>query len=410
MQPNFTKLFWLLSALAVSPLMSQAGGRISSTINISINQSTITGRVVDANGNPIAGASITNLTGKSSAQTDAYGNFKITANEGDQIQATFVGFQTQIITAKSSSNLFTMIGEANAIEEIEISIGYQKIRKSDLTGAIASVKADELNITSPKLSQALVGKVAGVQISQTSGAPYDGTKIRVRGMGSVNAGSDPLYVIDGYPAGNNLNINPNDIESIDVLKDAASAAIYGSRAAGGVVLITTKRGKQGKNNIDYEVLAGFGQLSKKIDLLNAEQFIDLLIDGRNNSYKDLILGKGQTWTDAMRFHNNATRVSNVGNAGSVTIPEDYYDFATGTAKQAQYDTDWQDELYRNAPFQRHNLSISGGNEKNRYFVSGSYQDQQGIMLNTGQKVFNFRSNIDSKVTDWLTSGANVSFT
>src|SRR5690606_25387114 len=132
MQPNFTKLFWLLSASAVSPLMSQAGGRISSTINISINQSTITGRVVDADGNPIAGASITNLTGKSSAQTDAYGNFKITANEGDQIQATFVGFQTQTIRAKSSSNLFTMIGEANAIEEIEISIGYQKIRKSDL--------------------------------------------------------------------------------------------------------------------------------------------------------------------------------------------------------------------------------------------------------------------------------------
>lgn len=410
MRPNLTKLFWLLSALAVSPLMSQANGKINPKTNMQVSQSEISGRVVDADGNPIAGASITNLTGKSSAQTDAYGNFKIIANEGDQLQATFVGFQKQIMTAKSSSNLITMIGDSNAIEEIEISIGYQKIRKSDLTGAIASVKADELNITSPKLSQALVGKVAGVQISQTSGAPYDGTKIRVRGMGSVIAGSDPLYVIDGYPAGNNLNINPNDIESIDVLKDAASAAIYGSRAAGGVVLITTKRGKQGKNTIDYEVLAGFGQLSKKIDLLNSEEFIDLLIDGRNNSYKDLIVGKGQTWSDAMRFHTNAARVANVGNAGSVTIPEDYYDFATGTAKQAQYDTDWQDELYRDAPFQRHNLSISGGNEKNRYFVSGSYQDQQGIMLNTGQKVFNFRSNIDSKVTDWLTFGANVSFT
>ncbi|NQD70653.1 TonB-dependent receptor [Sphingobacterium shayense] len=411
MQSNFTKLFWLLSALAIAPSASQANGAVDSTHIIAVNQEQTTGRVVDADGNPIRGASITNLTSSSSVQTDEYGNFKISSKIGDQLQVSFVGFETQVQTvSKEAGNLFTLVGLSNAIEEIEISIGYQKIRKSDLTGAIASVKADELNITSPKLSQALVGKVAGVQVSQTSGAPYDGTKIRVRGMGSINASSDPLYVIDGYPAGNNLNINPNDIESIDVLKDAASAAIYGSRAAGGVVLITTKRGKQGKNNIDYEVLGGFGQLSKKIDLLNSEEFIDLLIDGRNNTYKDLMIDKGETWTDDMRFHSNETRVANVKNAGSVTIPEDYYDFSTGQAKEAQYDTDWQDELYRNAPFQRHNLSISGGNEKNRYFVSGSYQNQEGIMLGTGQQVFNFRSNIDSKVTDWLTFGANVSFT
>src|SRR5690606_31633714 len=270
MQSNFTKLFWLLSALAIAPSASQANGAVDSTHIIAVNQEQTTGRVVDADGNPIRGASITNLTSSSSVQTDEYGNFKISSKIGDQLQVSFVGFETQVQTvSKESGNLFTLVGLSNAIEEIEISIGYQKIRKSDLTGAIASVKADELNITSPKLSQALVGKVAGVQVSQTSGAPYDGTKIRVRGMGSVNAGSDPLYVIDGYPAGNNLNINPNDIESIDVLKDAASAAIYGSRAAGGVVLITTKRGKQGKSNIDYEVLAGFGQLSKKIDLLNS---------------------------------------------------------------------------------------------------------------------------------------------
>ncbi len=411
MQPNFTKLFWLLSALTVSPMMSQASKLSTTPPTEQVNQAEVTGRVVDQDGSAIAGASVTNLSSNAAVQTDEYGNFKITAAIGAQLQITYVGFEAQTQTiAKASGNLFTLNGLQNAIEEIEISIGYQKIRKSDLTGAIASVKADELNITSPKLSQALVGKVAGVQISQTSGAPYDGTKIRVRGIGSVNAGSDPLYVIDGYPAGNNLNINPNDIESIDVLKDAASAAIYGSRAAGGVVLITTKRGKQGKNNIDYEVLGGFGQLSKKVDLLNSEEFIDLLIDGRNNSYKDLILGKGGTWTEDMRLHSNDARVAEVGNAGSVTIPEEYYDFATGKAKTALYDTDWQDELYRNAPFQRHNLSISGGTEKNRYFVSGSYQDQKGIMLGTGQQVFNFRSNIDSKVTDWLTFGANVSFT
>ncbi|SFS39445.1 SusC/RagA family TonB-linked outer membrane protein [Sphingobacterium wenxiniae] len=410
MQLKFTRLFWLLFVMA-TPAVASADVTTKVTELENRKQTEIRGRILDQDGAPISGASITNLTTRAVVQSDGQGNFAIGGAVGDRMQVSFVGFQTLVQTAgETSQNTFRLTALENTLEEVTVSIGYQTIRKSDLTGAIASVKADELNLTSPKLSQALVGKVAGVQISQTSGAPYDGTKIRVRGIGSVNAGSDPLYVIDGYPAGNNLNINPNDIESIDVLKDAASAAIYGSRAAGGVVLITTKRGKEGKSNIDYEVLAGFGQLSKKIDLLNADQFIDLLIDGRNNSYKDLVLGRGLAWTDDMRMDSNAARVARVGNAGSVTIPEDYYDFATGRAKPAQYNTDWQDELYRNAPFQRHNISVSGGNDKNRYFVSGSYQNQEGIMLGTGQQVFNFRSNVDSKVTDWLNFGANVSFT
>lgn len=410
MQLKFTRLFWLLCVMA-TPAVASADVTTKVTELENRKQTEIRGRILDQDGAPISGASITNLTTRAVVQSDGQGNFAIGGAVGDRMQVSFVGFQTLVQTAgETSQNTFRLTALENTLEEVTVSIGYQTIRKSDLTGAIASVKADELNLTSPKLSQALVGKVAGVQISQTSGAPYEGTKIRVRGIGSVNAGSDPLYVIDGYPAGNNLNINPNDIESIDVLKDAASAAIYGSRAAGGVVLITTKRGKEGKSNIDYEVLAGFGQLSKKIDLLNADQFIDLLIDGRNNSYKDLVLGRGLAWTDDMRMDSNAARVARVGNAGSVTIPEDYYDFATGRAKPAQYDTDWQDELYRNAPFQRHNISVSGGNDKNRYFVSGSYQNQEGIMLGTGQQVFNFRSNVDSKVTDWLNFGANVSFT
>src|SRR5690606_2294766 len=323
----------------------------------------------------------------------------------------YLGYTTVNRAIASLADNEIVLAQAHQqIEEVLVSIGYQQVRKSDVTGAISSVQAEELNLSAPNLSQGMVGKVAGVQIMQTSGAPYDGTKMRVRGMGSINAGSDPLYVIDGYPAGNNLNINPNDIESFDVLKDAASAAIYGSRGAGGVILITTKRGKEGKSNVDYEVLGGFGQLSKKIDVLNSEQFIDLLIDGRNNSYRDLLAAKGIAWSDSRRFDDNKTRIANVGNAGSVSIPEDYYDFASGTAKKAKYNTDWQDALYRNAPFQRHNLSTYGGNEKNRYFLSGSYQNQQGIMLGTDQKVFNFRANIDSKVSKRLTIGANVSFT
>ncbi|PRD46934.1 SusC/RagA family TonB-linked outer membrane protein [Sphingobacterium haloxyli] len=411
MRSNFSKVALVLCAVSLSPILTKANiahQLISARMQ---QQGTITGQVVDQNGESVVGASITNLSTQTVVRSDGSGIFAIAGTVGDDLQVSFVGYQTLVQPIQQTSgNLFQLHSQENTLEEVTVSIGYQTVRKSDLTGAISNVKAEELNLTAPKLSQALVGKLAGVQVSQTSGAPYDGTKIRVRGIGSVNASSDPLYVIDGYPAGNNLNINPNDIESIDVLKDAASAAIYGSRAAGGVVLITTKRGKQGKNNVDYEVLAGFGQLSKKIDLLDADEFIDLIIDGRNNSYKDLLLGRGMDWTDARRFDTNAQRVANVGNAGSVSIPEDYYDFATGTAKPAKYNTDWQDELYRNAPFQRHNVSVSGGNEKSRYFVSGSYQNQDGIMLGTGQQVFNFRTNVDTKVKDWLTFGANVSYT
>ncbi|MGJ1262247.1 SusC/RagA family TonB-linked outer membrane protein [Sphingobacterium spiritivorum] len=407
-----TKLLWLLLPLTTVSLTAEASALKIGLLKIELkNQQQISGKVVDIDGKPVAGATITNIRTQQRFQTDEKGNFSLAGTVGDTISIRYIGYKEvrQVVSSLQGLTV-TLEAEGQQIDEVLVSIGYQKVRKADVTGAIASVKAEELNLTSPKLSQALVGKVAGVQVMQTSGAPYDGTKIRVRGMGSINAGSDPLYVIDGYPAGNNLNINPNDIETIDVLKDAASAAIYGSRAAGGVVLITTKRGKEGRSNIDYEVLGGFGQLSKKIDVLNAAEFIDLLIDGRNNTYRDLLATKGVTWTDQRRLDNNKARVDAVGNAGSVTIPEEYYDFATGTAKASKYDTDWQDALYRNAPFQRHNLSAYGGNDKSRYFLSGSYQNQEGIMLGTDQKVFNFRANMDSKVSKRLTVGANVSFT
>jgi len=410
MKIKSNKLLWVLMALSTTSISVHAD-TFSFSENALISQEQLQGKVLGKDGEPLVGATVINQRTKVSSQTNSTGSFSINATIGDLLSVSYIGYKTLTYKVENNSKPEIVLNsEGKEIEEVYVSIGYQQVRKSDVTGAISSVKADELNLTSPKLGQAMVGKIAGVQVMQTSGAPYDGTKIRVRGMGSINAGSDPLYVIDGYPSGNNLNINPNDIESIDVLKDAASAAIYGSRGASGVVLITTKRGKEGKNNIDYELLGGFGQLSKKIDLLNSEEFIDLLIDGRNNTYRDLVLGRGMAWDDAMRLDDNASRVSRVGNAGSITIPEEYYDFATGTAKKAKYDTDWQDALYRNAPFQRHNLSAYGGSEKTKYYVSGSYQNQQGIMLNTGQETFNIRVNVDSKVSKRLTVGANVAFT
>ncbi|RZK86594.1 MAG: SusC/RagA family protein, partial [Pedobacter sp.] len=323
---------------------------------------------------------------------------------------SFIGYETQEILVSGSKTINVKLKESNNTLNEVVAIGYQKIRKSDVTGAISSVKASEMNLSAPTVGQALVGKVAGVQVSQTSGAPYAGTKIRVRGVGSINASSNPLYVIDGYPSGNNVFINPEDIETIDILKDAASAAIYGSRASGGVVMITTKRGKDGKGRFQYDVQAGVTQLHKKVKLLDASQFIQLMIDGRNNAYKDLVVNAGKPWNDSMFSDNNTARTSNVGNGSSVSIPEDIYDFASQTAKAPAFNTDWQDELYRNAFFQRHNLAFSGGNKDIKYFVSGGYQDQDGIVTNTAMRALNFRSNIEGQVSKKLKVGANISLT
>eukprot|EP01133_Synstelium_polycarpum_P011874 gene11874-13838_t len=371
---------------------------------------TIRGTVVDEKQQPLPGVSILNRQSKKVTISDSNGKYSIEAEEGALLIFSYIGYQSHEVKVGTSQVINVVLKENNNTLEEVVAIGYQKIRKSDVTGAISSVKANELNLTAPTVGQALVGKVAGVQVSQTSGAPYSGTKIRVRGVGSINASSDPLYVIDGYPAGNNVSINPEDIETIDILKDAASAAIYGSRASGGVVLITTKRGKDGKGKFEYDVQGGISQLAKKVKLLDANQFIQLLIDGRNNAYKDLVVNAGKPWNDAMFSDNNATRIANVGNGSSVSIPTDLYDFSKQQAIPAAYNTDWQNELYRNAAFQRHNLSFSGGNQDVRYFMSGGYQNNDGIVRSTGQKVINFRANIDGKVSEKLRVGANISYT
>ncbi|WP_443947587.1 SusC/RagA family TonB-linked outer membrane protein [Pedobacter sp. AW1-32] len=411
-QSTCRKLLLPIGLLAVcnSAALAATTNGISISINRSAVLATVTGRVTDEKGQVLPGVSVQDKATKKTTSTDSNGRFSISVTEGSTLTFSYIGFDSQDILVSTSKTINVSMKESsNSLNEV-VAIGYQKIRKSDVTGSISSVKAAEMNLTSPSVGQAIVGKVAGVQVSQTSGAPYSSTKIRVRGVGSINASSDPLYVIDGYPAGNNVFINPEDIESIDILKDAASSAIYGSRGAGGVVMITTKRGKDGKGRFEYDVQSGFTQLSKKVDLLNAEQFIQLMIDGRNNAYKDLVVNSGKTWNDAMFSDNNTTRIANVGNGSSVSIPSDIYNFSTQQAIAPAYDTDWQDVLYRNAFFQRHNLSFSGGNNDIKYYVSGGYQDQDGIVTNTAARVLNFRSNIDAQVSKRLRVGANIALT
>ncbi|MDR6943326.1 SusC/RagA family TonB-linked outer membrane protein [Mucilaginibacter pocheonensis] len=370
----------------------------------------ISGTVTDDQGLPLPGVSVYEKVSHKGTTTDSKGQYTVTINSGSTLVFSFIGFASQEVVITNQQVLNIKLKTASNMLNEVVAIGYQTIRKSDVTGSISSVKASDLNLAAPTLGQALAGKVAGVQVSQTSGAPYQSTKIRVRGIGSFSASSDPLYVIDGYPAGNDIFINPDDIESIDVLKDAASAAIYGSRASGGVVLITTKRGKEGKGKFQYDVQTGINQLAHKVKLLNSDQAAQLVIDGRNNTYKDLWVNGGHTWNDAMYSDNNAARIANVGSAGSVSIPDGLYDFASQSLIHQTVNTDWQDELYHNAFFQKHSLSFSGASKDIRYYISGAYQNQDGIIHTTGQKRLNFRTNIDGDISKKLHVGANVSYT
>ncbi|WP_375446497.1 SusC/RagA family TonB-linked outer membrane protein [uncultured Fibrella sp.] len=399
-------LLCLSSLLAYQPAL--AGGRPTASHLATAGSRVIrlTGTVTDEQNQPIPGTNIIEKQTRKGTVTDANGQFSLDVNPGATLVFSSVGFATQEIVVGSQPTLnVTLKEDVSQLNEV-VAVGYQTLRKSDVTGAVANVKARELNTTAPTLGQALVGKLAGVQVSQVGGAPYNPVKIRVRGIGSINASSDPLYVIDGFPAANDVFINPNDIESIDILKDAASAAIYGSRASGGVVLITTKRGKDGKGKLDYEFQYGINQLAKKVELLDANGFAQLVIDGRNNTYRDLVQNSGKPWNDAMFSDNNATRIANVGNAASVSIPTDIYDFANQKLITPKYNTDWQDALYRNAPVSRHNLTFSGGSNGVRYLLSGDYQNQQGIIVATKQERVNFRANVDGDISKKFKVGAS----
>ena len=395
----------------------------------------LTGRVVNDSNQALQGVTVFEKKSGKTATTDQNGNFSITADPSGILVVSYVGFNNREIAVSDKAVInITMQGDGKILEEM-VAIGYQRLRKSDLTGSVSSVRAKELNLSSPTISQALVGKVAGVQVSQVSGAPYSGTKIRVRGVGSINASSEPLYVIDGYPlggnvsqgpgnttsgtsgynpatAGNDIFINPEDIESIEILKDAASAAIYGSRASAGVVLITTKRGKQGKGKLAYDYQAGINQLAKKVNLLDADGFAQLFVDGRNGSYHDILVAKGIAWNDAFYSDDNGTRVAKAGsaNTGSVSILKSIYDFPTQKIIKPAYNTDWQDALYRNALVQRHNLSFTGGTYTARYLVSAGYQDQPGIIVGSFQKKINLRANLDADISPKLKVSSNIFIT
>ena len=366
----------------------------------------VTGTVKTISGEPVIGASVIVLETNRGNVTGLEGDFSVEATPGQTLSVSFLGYNTQQIKVGSQTSFdITLTEDSKQISEVLV-VGYTPMRKSDFTGSIASVKASELSATTPTVGQSLVGKVAGVEVHQTSGAPGDGVTIRVRGVNSLSASSAPLYVIDGYPASEDVFINPNDIESIDILKDAASAAIYGSRGASGVVLITTKRGKDGEAaKVSYDFSYGIQQLDHKVDLLNSTQFRDLLIDARNNSYRLRATAAGVSWSP---YDDNTIRAAKGFSLAEVGIHPMCYDFTTRTPVTPQYDTDRQDALFSNAGIMRHNVSVIGGTKAIKYMASVGYMDQDGIIAPSNHNRINARINLDAQITKHLTASISYS--
>ena len=304
----------------------------------------ILGTVIDENGDPVIGATVVEKAQPQNATiTNIDGQFAIKVAEGTSLVISYVGYQTIEVKAKNQMSV-TLKEDAQVLNDVVV-IGYGVQKKSVVTAAISKVTGDDLNLTRPsRIEDALKGKVSGVQITQASGQPGSASKFTIRGSGSVN-NSDPLYIVDGMAVEGGISyLNPVDIASVEILKDAASAAIYGARAANGVVLVTTKSGTSGKTTINYDVSFGWQNPWKKKAVLNAQQYMTIMNEAQVND----------------------------GN-----VPRYSADYIAGFQGNG---TDWQDEVFNyNAPVQQHQVSVSGGNDKMNYFLSLGYFDQEGIV-------------------------------
>ena len=305
-------------------------------------QLTLKGVVQDSAGEPVVGAFVVQQGTSNGAMTDVDGRFSLTTPKGAAIEVSCMGYATQVITNNGEQNLVLVLSDDTQMLEETVVIGYGVQKKSVVTASIAKVDAEALGITAPtRVDNALKGLTAGVTVTASSGQPGASSRIRIRGVGSINS-SDPIYIVDGMPISGGIDyLNPSDIESIEVLKDAASGAVYGTRAANGVVLVTTKKGTRGKARIDYNFSYGVSSPWKQREVLNASEYALLINEGLVNS-------------------------------GAAPRYADPFSYGTGT--------DWQKEVFNyNAPQQNHELSVSGASEAVNYYLSLGYTDQQGIV-------------------------------
>ncbi len=397
---------------------------ILNTISSSV-MATINGEVIDAeSGDGLPGVSIVIKGTSNGTITNVSGQFSIEANQGDVLIFSYVGYKTSEVTVGTSNTInVSMSADVTALNEIVV-VGYGTQQRRDITGSIASISAKQIqNMPVVSFENAIQGQLAGVQVSETSGEPGAGPSIRVRGLGSITAGNEPLFVVDGFPVSKNVDVgvqgdlfrrraafrppptnplatlNPNDIESIEVLKDASAAAIYGSRGSNGVVLITTKKGKrEGKPVVSFDTYWGVQSVANKIDLMNSAQLTDYVFEAKNNAYLQDIDG-------ASPNDSNADRDAKAIAAGSAPdanyrIPDDFLN-PTGT------DTDWQDVVFDNAAIQSYNVSVAGGTEDIGYYIAGGYYNQEGIIDGSGFDRYSFRVNLEAEILPKLNVGVNL---
>lgn len=354
---------------------------------------TISGIIVDEKGEMIIGASIAVQGTTLGTITNADGEYSL-ANvpENSQITISFIGYQSISLPANAKALGKIVMKEDNELLDEVVVVGYGTQSKARVTGSIASLKKEQIkDMPVTSFEQAIAGQMPGVQVMQQSGTPGSGSSIKVRGASSITAGTNPLIVIDGFPMTTSNTatlLNPEDIESIEVLKDASSAAIYGSRGANGVIVVTTKKGKEGKTNINAKAYFGVQKVSHKIEMMDAYEYANFMTTARNNYWVDLNPGVNKPTDD------NNTRVK------KARIPDYIVPYLNG--ETGLINTDWQDEIFQTAAMQQYDISVSGGNQKLSHYTSASFVSQDGIIKNSGFQRFSARSNIQAVINKRVT--------
>ncbi len=398
-------------------------------------QTTITGRVMDGAANESAiGASVLVVGTTVGTITDFDGNFTIEVPEGKfMLQVSMVGYKTQVINIRGKERIDVTLMENTQVMDEVVVVGYGTMKKRDLSGSVSQIKSEDLMAGGQiGTAQSLSGKIAGVDVKESDGAPGSGVSITVRGVNSFTTSSQPLYIVDGIPFGTDPNgvpasganegqnqsqnplslLNPNDIEKIEVLKDASATAIYGSRGANGVVIITTRRGQEGKPKVELNIRAGMQQIARKVQMLDAYHYALYQNEAAANSRTY----EGGTQRDPYRGEWDYPYVGSgyVYTQGTYNpSPEDFLNPGLRTDKYGNVDevagTDWQQQIYQLGWSQEYNASVSGGTDKGYYAFSGNYTDQTGIIKNTGFQRYTLSLNTAWHITKWLEIGTSQHF-
>ena len=395
-------LYGFLVHLMLSPFLL-ANAASTSLIISTLEDVTVTGQVLDETGLPLPGATVSVAGTTAGTITDIDGKYSITVSETADLIFSYIGYEPQRIAVGSQTVInVTLSPDATALEEVVV-IGYGTTKRSDLTGSVGSVGAEALRERpAASLNQALAGRVSGVQVNNNSGRPGGRTTVRIRGFSSINSSNNPLYVIDGVqmPMGTLDQqssaidyINPNDIVSVEVLKDASSTAIYGSRGANGVILVTTRKGRSGEGVVTYNVDLSVPIIGpNRPEVLNAEQYLAT----EDLAWANMAKYDPQGWADGKwAYLNPALRRTDPRIFDSNGNP--------------LFDTDWLEETTQNKLSQNHQLGFSGGNDRTSYSLSLGYRDDQGLVKTSYQKRYSTRFTMEDKVKSWLTVGGSLSY-